>query len=71
MRTLGLAEGGIQVQSDRIIPIEEAAARLNRTARSLHYLARRGILKKAKLPGLARCSGVRESDLVKLLNSAA
>ncbi len=71
MRTLGLAEGATQVQPDRIIPIEEAAARLNRTKRSLRHLAQRGALKKFKLPGMSRACGVRESDLNALLQGAA
>ena len=71
MRTLGLAEGGTQVQPDRIIPIEEAAARLNRTKRSLHNLAKRGVLKKFKMPGFSRACGIRESDMNSLLAGAA
>ena len=71
MRTLGLAEGPAQVPPDRIIPIEEAAARLNRTKRSLHYLARQGALKKFKIPGFSRACGVRESDLNALIQGAA
>jgi hypothetical protein len=71
MHTLGLAEGGTQAQPDRIIPIEEAAKRLNRTKRSLHYLARKGALKKFKIPGFIRACGVRESDLNALIQGAA
>jgi hypothetical protein len=71
MRTLGLAEGPAQVPPDRIIPIEEAAARLNRTKRSLHQLARKGAIKKFKIPGLIRACGVRESDLNALIRGAA
>jgi hypothetical protein len=71
MRTLGLAEGPAQVPPDRIIPIEEGAARLNRTKRSLHQLARRGVLKKFKMPGFSRACGIRESDMNRLLAGAA
>jgi hypothetical protein len=70
MRTLGLAEGPAKVPPDRIIPIEEAAARLNRTKRSLHHLARQGVLKKFKIPGISRSCGVRESDLNALIKGA-
>ena len=71
MRTLGLAEGASQVTPDRVIPLEEAAKRLNRTKRSLHQLARRVLLKKFKLQGISRACGIRESDLNSLLAGAA
>ncbi len=69
MRTLGLGEGAARAPLDRIVSFEDAAKRLNRTPRSIHHLARMGVIKKAKLPGLSRCSGVRESDLNKLLSN--
>lgn len=53
--------------SDRLVSFEEAAQRLNRSPRSIHLLARRGVLRKAMLPGFKRCSGVLASDLDKLL----
>ncbi len=70
-QTFGVYDGAETVISDRIIPISEAARRLNRTPRSLHNLAARGVIKKAKLPGMARACGVRESDLGRLLAGAA
>ena len=40
---------------------------MSRTPRAVHLLARRGVLRKAKLPGGIRAAGVLESDLEKLL----
>ena len=55
MRTLGLIDGPRASEpADQLIAFEEAARRLNRSPRSLHLLARRGILRKAKLPGFQR-----------------
>lgn len=70
-RTLGISDGAEPVFVDRIIPIREAAKRLNRTPRSLHSLAARGVIKKAKLPGMQRACGIRESDLNRLLADVA
>ncbi len=70
-RALGLEERGAAAPADRIIPLEEAAARLNRTKRSLHHLAERGLVKKFKIPGMSRACGIRESDLSSLLAGAA
>ena len=66
-QTFGVYESAEKGVADRIIPISEAARRLNRTPRSLHNLAARGVIKKAKLPGMVRACGVRESDLSHLL----
>jgi len=68
LRTLGLtATGRVPDPSDRLVSFEDAARRLNRSPRSIHLLARRGVLRKAMLPGYKRCSGVLASDLDKLL----
>ena len=68
LKTLGLAEGcSAARQAEKLIGFEEAALRLNRTPRAVHLLARRGVLRKAKLPGGIRAAGVLESDLEKLL----
>lgn len=48
---------------ERVISFEEAAKRLNRTFRTVHLLARRGRLSKARIPGCTRCAGVLSSDL--------
>ena len=72
MKTLGLAESREDARPiERVVPFEEAARRLNRTPRSLHMMARRGVLRKAKLPGGIRCAGVLASDLDKLLAAMA
>ena len=72
MKTLGLAEGQTEARPvERVVSFEEAARRLNRTPRSLHMMARRGVLRKAKLPGGTRCAGVLASDLDRLLAAMA
>lgn len=68
MRTLGLnANSNEAGPADMLVSFEDAAVRLNRSPRSIHLLARRGVLRKAKLPGFQRCSGVLASDIDKLL----
>ena len=68
LKTLGLAEGcSAARQAEKLIGFEEAARRLNRTPRAVHLLARRGVLRKAKLPGGIRAAGVLASDLDALL----
>ena len=68
LKTLGLAEERAEAKPpDKVIAFEEAARRLNRTRRAVHLLARRGVLRKAKLPGGVRCAGVLASDLDALL----
>lgn len=68
LRAFGLtANGNGSEPADKLISFAEAAARLNRSPRSIHLLARRGVLRKARLPGFTRCSGVLASDLDKLL----
>lgn len=52
---------------ERVISFEEAAKRLNRTTRTVHLLARRGRLRKARMPGCTRCAGALTSDLDNLL----
>ena len=68
MKTLGLDDGkGAEKPADRVVGFAEAARRLNRTPRAVHLLARRGALRKAKMPGGVRCAGVLASDLDALL----
>jgi len=68
LRTLGLEEPGEPCRpADKVVSFEEAAKRLNRTTRTVHLLARRGALRKAKMPGCVRCAGVLASDLEALL----
>ncbi len=69
LRVLGLDTADGAAPGDRLLSIAEAARRLNRTPRALHLLAKRGILRKAKLPGAQRFTAVRESDLQKLLEA--
>jgi len=70
LRALGMDEALPERPAEKILSFEEAASRLNRTERSIHYLARRGVIRKAKLPGYTRASGVLASDLDKLLKAA-
>ncbi len=68
MKTLGLMDGVEAARpADKLVAFEEAAKRLNRTTRTVHLLARRGVLRKAKMPGGVRCAGVLASDLDALL----
>ena len=68
MKTLGLMDGVEAARpADKLVAFEEAAKRLNRTTRTVHLLARRGVLRKAKMPGCTRCAGVLASDLDALL----
>ena len=70
LRVLGIDGPAPDRPVERILSFEEAAGRLNRTERSIHYLARRGVIRKARLPGSARASGVLASDLDRLLQAA-
>jgi len=68
LKTLGLTDGtAVAKPADKVIGFDEAARRLNRTPRAVHLLARRGVLRKAKLPGGVRAAGVLASDLDALL----
>lgn len=68
MRALGLDVPVNEIEpTNKLLSFSDAAALLNRTPRSLHQLARRGLLRKARLPGGTRCSGVLRSDVEKLL----
>ena len=68
LKALGLAECQEAARpADKLVSFEDAAKRLNRTTRTVHILARRGVLRKAKLPGCSRCAGVLTSDLEALL----
>lgn len=72
LRVLGL--DGVKAAerpSDRVVGFGEAAERLNRTVRSVHHLARRGVLRKARVPGGTRFAGVLASDLDALLAGMA
>ena len=52
---------------DRLVRFSEAAERLGCNRDSLHNLCRRIGLKKYKLPGHVRASGLLESEIDKLL----
>ena len=68
LKTLGLTDGPEAARPvDKLVAFEEAAKRLNRTTRTVHLLARRGVLRKARMPGCTRCAGVLASDLDALL----
>ena len=68
LKTLGLMDGAEAARpADKLVAFEEAAKRLNRTTRTVHLLARRGVLRKARMPGGVRCAGVLASDLDALL----
>ena len=68
MKTLGLTDNQEAARpADKLVAFEEAAKRLNRTTRTVHLLARRGVLRKARMPGGVRCAGVLASDLDALL----
>ena len=68
LKTLGLMDGAEAARpAEKLVAFEEAAKRLNRTTRTVHLLARRGVLRKAKMPGGVRCAGVLASDLDALL----
>ncbi len=68
LKTLGLAESQEAARpAEKLVAFEEAAKRLNRTTRTVHLLARRGVLRKARMPGCTRCAGVLASDLEALL----
>ena len=54
---------------DRVISRAEAAKRFGRCPRSLDNWVNRGVLKKWHLPGVARATGFRESEIVALLQS--
>lgn len=74
LKTLGLNDGPgtgkrAEKPADKVIGFDEAARRLNRTPRAVHLLARRGVLRKAKLPGGVRAAGVLASDLDALLEN--
>ena len=54
---------------DRVISRAEAAKRFGRCARSMDNWARRGLLKKWRLPGMERATGFRESEIVAVLQA--
>jgi len=53
--------------ADRVLSFSDAAERLNRTTRTVHLMARRGVLRKAWMPGCQRACGVLASDFDKFL----
>ncbi|HNX36711.1 MAG TPA: hypothetical protein PKM57_18975 [Kiritimatiellia bacterium] len=68
LKTLGLTDCQEAARpAEKLVAFEEAAKRLNRTTRTVHLLARRGVLRKARMPGCTRCAGVLASDLDTLL----
>ena len=72
LKTLGLDDCQEAARpADKLVAFEEAAKRLNRTTRTVHLLARRGVLRKARLPCGTRCAGVLASDLDALLAGMA
>ncbi len=70
IRCLGLTEGKTDNEPiDKILDFAEAARRLGRSAKGVHLLARRGVIRKAKFPGFSRASGVLASEVDRLLES--
>lgn len=61
--------GDVKKPLDRVLSFSDAAARLHRTTRTVHLLVRRGVLRKARMPGSQRACGVLASDFDKLLES--
>jgi hypothetical protein len=70
LQTLGIGAAhtmDVPAPSDRLVTFDEAARLLNRTPKSIHMLARRGLIRKATLPGYTRSSGILSSDLESLM----
>ena len=61
--------GDVRKPLDRVLSFSDAAARLHRTTRTVHLLVRRGVLRKARMPGSQRACGVLASDFDKFLES--
>ncbi len=69
-KLFGLSDSAVVSKPvERVISFVDAAKRLNRTTRTIHLLARRGVLRKARMPGCTRAAGVLVSDLDALLAS--
>ncbi len=56
--------------ADRLLRPAEVARILGRSVRSVHMLARDGVLRKVSFPGRARAAGFRQSDVLALLSGA-
>lgn len=70
LKLLGVSIGTASNKpADRVLSFEDAADRLNRTTRTVHLMARRGVLRKAKMPGCQRACGLLASDFEKFLES--
>ena len=70
IRCLGLTEAATTNEpADTVLDFAEAARRLGRSAKGVHQLARRGVIRKAKFPGFSRASGVLASEVERLLKS--
>lgn len=54
---------------ERVLSFGDAADRLHRSTRTVHLMARRGVLRKARMPGCQRACGVLASDFDKFLES--
>jgi hypothetical protein len=54
-----------------VVSYANAAARSNRSVRSIHQLCKQGLLSKCKLPGRTRAAGVLESELNALIAGSA
>lgn len=66
-RILGLADDGLPEAGDRILTFAEAGRLIGRGKRSIHHLARRGVIQKFTLPGTKRAAGVLLSDIHRML----
>ncbi len=54
-------------QTDTLLRVPQVAQILGRTPRSVHQLAKRGILRKVTFPGSTRAAGFRRSDVEALI----
>jgi hypothetical protein len=52
-----------QPEPARIVSFKEAATRLARTPRTIYHYCRKGILTRAKIPGMCRANGVTGESL--------
>lgn len=61
-----LVQVGSADRGDCLLTMAEAARRLNRSKTSVHSFARRGILRKVRLPGFRQNSGIMRSEIERL-----
>lgn len=61
-----LVETGNADREDAPVSCAEAARMMNRSRSTVHAFARRGILRKVRLPGLSQHSGFMRSDIGRL-----